>query len=443
MMLRKSRPAILAIDDVPANLQVLSAALAADFNVQIATSGAVGLTLAAATPPDLILLDVMMPGMDGFEVCRRLKADPALQAIPVIFLTALSAGSYESEGLALGAADYITKPINVGVARLRIGNLLEREGLRKEVFAQRDSLAQSVSQLRQAAQQLQEARLRELEIGNAIQRDLLQGEVPVGIKGVCLSNLSRPSQVVDGDFSVIHRLQADCFDVLVGDVMGKGVPAALIGAGIRATYHQVLADLLIGGPGGQSLPTPAQLVNQMHQALTPRLIELASFATLALYRFDLGAGTLSYVNAGHTPGLLLRAAQSRVQPLAGENLPIGVLLAERYSQSELPIAPGDALLLFSDGITEARDAQGEEFGQAQLSALFESWSRDGVRAASLASGHSDGVRAARLASGHRDGACSCAAKLESISQALHRFTGSAAVLDDQTLLMVEMLAPPN
>ncbi len=142
--MNKHQARILAIDDTPANLQVLSMALDEKYDVQVASSGAAGLAVATKAPPDLILLDVMMPEMDGFEVCRRLKADPALQHIPVIFLTALSAGAGESAALSLGAADYITKPINVEIARLRIGNLLEREELRQRLahIAHYDTLTQ-------------------------------------------------------------------------------------------------------------------------------------------------------------------------------------------------------------------------------------------------------------------------------------------------------------
>ncbi len=134
-------PKILAIDDTPANLATLGAVLASDFDLQIATSGEKGLSLAMQSPPDLILLDVMMPVMDGYETCRRLKAEPTLRNIPVVFVTALSEVASEMKGLALGAADYLGKPINVDIARQRIRNLLEREGLRKEVEAQRDLLA--------------------------------------------------------------------------------------------------------------------------------------------------------------------------------------------------------------------------------------------------------------------------------------------------------------
>ncbi len=140
MQTSDARLRILAIDDTPANLQVLAAALVTDFRFQIATSGAIGLAAASRTPPDLILLDVMMPDMDGFEVFRRLKADPTLQAIPVMFLTAMSSMEAEAAGLAMGAADYISKPIKVETAKLRIRNLIEREGLRKDVAEKKTQL---------------------------------------------------------------------------------------------------------------------------------------------------------------------------------------------------------------------------------------------------------------------------------------------------------------
>ena len=136
------KPRILAIDDIPSNLAMLGASLEQEFDVQIATSGMSGIALASATAPDLILLDVMMPEINGFETCRHLKADPRLRNIPIIFLTAMNDAESESAGLALGAVDYITKPIKIGIARHRIRNLLEREALRKELHEQRDQLRQ-------------------------------------------------------------------------------------------------------------------------------------------------------------------------------------------------------------------------------------------------------------------------------------------------------------
>ena len=138
--MKSTKHKILLIDDTPLNLQVLTAALAADFELQIATSGPKGLALAESHRPDLILLDVMMPGMDGHETCRRIKSSPLLQQVPVIFISALGQTGDESAGLALGAADYLAKPINVDIARQRISNLLEREDLRREAEQARDHL---------------------------------------------------------------------------------------------------------------------------------------------------------------------------------------------------------------------------------------------------------------------------------------------------------------
>ncbi len=133
---------ILVIDDTPANIALLGAALEEDYIIQIATSGAKGLSLAEADPPDLVLLDIMMPDMDGYETCKQFKADPKLREVPIIFVTALQEKQAELQGLTLGAADYLTKPINIDIARLRIHNLLEREFLRREI------------QLREAEQRL-------------------------------------------------------------------------------------------------------------------------------------------------------------------------------------------------------------------------------------------------------------------------------------------------
>jgi signal transduction histidine kinase len=135
-----TRPRLLAIDDNPANLTTLARALSDEFTLQLAASGEEGLRLATAERPDLILLDVMMPIIDGFETCRRLKADPALADIPVIFVTAVVDMAAELEGLRLGGADYLHKPINLGIARQRIRNLLEREALRRELERHRGRL---------------------------------------------------------------------------------------------------------------------------------------------------------------------------------------------------------------------------------------------------------------------------------------------------------------
>ena len=113
-------PIILAIDDTPANLMVLRKALGDEFDLQFATSGQTGLALAIESPPDLILLDVMMPDMDGYETCHRLLADPTTRDIPIIFITAQNSPDDETRGLEAGVVDFISKPVNPSVLRARV-----------------------------------------------------------------------------------------------------------------------------------------------------------------------------------------------------------------------------------------------------------------------------------------------------------------------------------
>jgi diguanylate cyclase (GGDEF)-like protein len=114
------RPRILVVDDQPSNIQTLYQVLKGDYDVAMATDGSQAIELCQRRPPDLVLLDVVMPGIDGFEVCRRLKVDPATRDVPVIFVTARDSTEDETLGLEVGAVDFITKPVNPPVVRARV-----------------------------------------------------------------------------------------------------------------------------------------------------------------------------------------------------------------------------------------------------------------------------------------------------------------------------------
>jgi two-component system sensor histidine kinase/response regulator len=156
-----TRPVLLIVDDVIANVRLLGEALKADGATLFATSGPEALRVAEAQRPDLVLLDVMMPGMDGYETCERLRALPSLASIPVIFVTALGEPEAERRGLALGAADYIVKPYNMDLVRLRVRNLLERARLQRELEAQCALLERRVAE-RTAELAASEAKFRAL-----------------------------------------------------------------------------------------------------------------------------------------------------------------------------------------------------------------------------------------------------------------------------------------
>lgn len=114
------KPKLLIVDDQPINIQVMHQVFGADYQVFMATNGEQALTLCKTNPPDLVLLDVVMPGMDGFEVCTQLKANPDTRNIPVIFVTAHSDAAQETHGLSVGAVDFISKPVNPAVVRARV-----------------------------------------------------------------------------------------------------------------------------------------------------------------------------------------------------------------------------------------------------------------------------------------------------------------------------------
>jgi signal transduction histidine kinase len=201
------RPAILIVDDTPTNIQLLAEVLHASYRLKVATTGATALGIASnpESRPDLILLDIMMPGMDGYEVCRRLKQDPATQGIPVIFVTAKDEVVDEELGLRLGAADYLTKPIKVGILSQRIGNLLEREQLRKEVETQRDLL---------------EARVAERTLALSIAKEA--AEAANRAKSVFLANMSHELRTpMNGILGMTELLRRRITDPKALDQLGK------------------------------------------------------------------------------------------------------------------------------------------------------------------------------------------------------------------------------
>lgn len=140
----EDRPRILIVDDERININLLNALLKTDYKIMVATDGEQALKAAMTGKPELILLDIVMPGIDGYEVCRRLKATAATQSIPIIFITAMGEVENEAMGFALGAVDYITKPFNSAVVKARVGvhMKLKRNGDILENLASMDALTE-------------------------------------------------------------------------------------------------------------------------------------------------------------------------------------------------------------------------------------------------------------------------------------------------------------
>src|SRR5499425_3758948 len=201
---------ILVVDETLLNISVITGALKENYRTKVATSGAKALAIAAADEkPDLILLDVMMPEMDGYEVCSRLKADPTTREIPIIFLTSQTSADDETHGFEVGAVDYVHKPFSPAVVRARVrSHILLREA--------RAQLAEQLLALN-----------TELEMARRIQLSILPHELPK-LDGLDIAVRFHPMASVGGDFYDFIHVDDKHLGILVADVSGHGLPSALI-----------------------------------------------------------------------------------------------------------------------------------------------------------------------------------------------------------------------
>src|SRR5262249_29662569 len=214
-----SKPRILVVDDTPANIKILAELLRKDYLLSVATSGPDALEIAFANDrPDLVLLDIMMPDMDGYEVCRRLKADPRTQDVAVIFVTAMGEVDDETKGFSLGAVDYITKPVQPAIVKARVATHLELALARKTLADQNKVLVDS------------------LTMAAHVQRSVLPKPIP-SFPGLEVACRMIPCDAVGGDsldFLSGEDFAGRGFGAAVGDVAGHGPAAALLMTAARA-----------------------------------------------------------------------------------------------------------------------------------------------------------------------------------------------------------------
>jgi phosphoserine phosphatase RsbU/P len=246
-----------------------------------------------------------------------------------------------------GAGEFDTSSIRLFEAlALQVAMVLESER------AYRSSVAEE--QLR-----------KEFEIGGKIQETLLSGRPPASLPGVNIGVLTVPSRAVDGDFFEFLSCGEGCLDLFVGDVMGKGIPAALVGAAAKSDLLKAFGQLTAANLTRQ-LPAPQDIINHVHKQLTRQLIDIERFISLYYCRFDLQNRRLDFVDCGHPSAIHFRADQGKLELLAGENMPLGVLEGGCYSQASVSFNPGDIFLFYSDGITDAQNTAGEPYGEERL-----------------------------------------------------------------------------
>jgi serine phosphatase RsbU (regulator of sigma subunit) len=344
-----ARLRIVLIDDSANDLQVTRRFLERrGFDVSAATSGEEGLALAQAITPAAFVVDYRMPGMDGFEVTRRIKADPVLQTIPVLMLTGTDTPQAVVDGLESGADDFVTKGSDTEILLARLRALLRMKRYQ--------------DQLRKLNQQI----TRDLQIARRVQEAL----VPNGsFRGPRIEIRSAyiPSETLSGDF-YDYFLQDELMYLFVADVSGHGLPASILVALLKSYIHTE-AD------ANMSLSSfMSNLNNFLFSVSLP-----TQFATAQLFRID-SDGNLVYSNAAHPPFLLFQQSSGRTVIHEAPSHLLGAMPSMLFEEGRLQVAAGDTLFVYTDGLTDRRDASGEFYSIDRIVALMDGGRDSGLAA---------------------------------------------------------------
>jgi sigma-B regulation protein RsbU (phosphoserine phosphatase) len=331
-----SESRVLLVDDSEANVDVLVQALRDDYRLSVAMDGETALRAIEKNPPDIVLLDIMMPGIDGYEVCRRIRANEAWRDMPVMFLSSLEDARDKARGFEAGGNDYVTKPFEPLEVRARVGSLLRSKAY---------------------ADAVKEALARDLRIAREIQMGILPADIPATTRGTGLdvAALLEPAREVGGDlYEVLHPAEDRLF-VALGDVSGKGIPAALFMA-VTMTLMRAMA---------RQHDDPAEILRRVNDELVeqnPRLM----FVTLQCAVFDLRRRRVTVASAGHHPAIVLSPGKPPRQAFSATGRVVGIMPDNPVTSESMDLVPGDTLLFFSDGVTEAFDEEQDLLGDERV-----------------------------------------------------------------------------
>jgi sigma-B regulation protein RsbU (phosphoserine phosphatase) len=340
---------ILIADDDPVMRTLLKRRLErAGFEIVVARDGKEALDL-LTNNIGVALLDLKMPVMDGIECLRHIREK--YQDLSPIMLTASEDISNAVEAMKHGALDYVIKPFNVNQLIALINKAFQTY--------------QKSKRLRQVEAQLREARDHEIFIASKIQRTLLIGRPPDDISGLQIVELTIPSQKIDGDFFDFFRLDDHSIDIVVADVMGKGILSAFMGAAMKSHLLRALNELMYAD-GTKTLPQPEDIIALVHALMIRQMEDLEIFVTLCYARFDLAAGHIIFVDCGHVRTIHHHRATGKISRLQGTNMPLGFPETEPFKQLSIPFEPGDIFFFYSDGLTEARDQNGNLYNEDRL-----------------------------------------------------------------------------
>ncbi len=353
---------ILIVDDRVENLVALESLLTRPgWRVVRATSGNEALQLILEHDFALVLLDVQMPDMNGFETAELMRANPKTRRIPIIFVTALSREShYVFKGYESGAVDYIFKPIEPTILSSKVEVFGQLYLQRRELLAKQDEIATANKQLTERNHKLQE----ELDLARKVQLGFLPTTFPRHDR-VTFGQHYLICSTLGGDIYDVFSAGKDKIGLYVADVSGHGVSAALLAGLLKMAFDS------LKGPHHHILLQPDKVVARLNHMLFDKLPRDA-FITLIYAIIDLESHVLQMASAGHPQPLLFRTTSGQAAFMKGAHGPaLGLLQDAEYPMTQSRIDPGDQLIYFTDGITEAmNDAKREEFGDDRLLDLF-------------------------------------------------------------------------
>ena len=332
-----SESRILIVDDVKANVDVLVQTLREHYKLSVALDGAAALRSIERNPPDLVLLDILMPpGIDGYEVCRQIRASEATRDIPVMFLSSLEDVRDKARGFEVGGNDYLTKPFEGLEVKARVHSLLKAK-------AYNDAIREAIA--------------RELRIAREIQMGILPADLAAATQGtpIAVDAVIEPARQVGGDLYEVLRAADDRIVVALGDVSGKGIPAAMFMA-VAVTVLRTLA---------RTITDPAEILRRLNDELAdqnPR----GMFVTIQCLVFDLAKEEVAVAGAGHHQLVVLSPGQPPRLAFPSSGRPAGLMPFNPVERETIGLSAGTTFVLFSDGVSEAMNAADEFFGEERL-----------------------------------------------------------------------------
>ena len=342
-------PRILIVDDEPFNVDYLEQELA-DFGYELLTAanGEEALEKIRTGSPDLVLLDIMMPIMDGFTVLGQAKADAAIRNIPIIIISANNDLQSVVKGLQKGAEDYLPKPFEPTILYARISASLDRKRLRDQEQVYLQSLE------------------NELNIARNIQQEFLPAELPV-LEGWEIAPYFKAAKFVAGDYYDAFTLPNGNLVFIVGDVCGKGIGAALF----MTLFRSLLRATSMAGYLVEETATfsPAkhieQAIHMTNNYVATTHEQALVFSTVFIGILNPVTGALTYVNAGNEAPFLIRN-DGTFEELRPTGPVVGAMPGVAYKVREVLLNSGDSLLAFTDGIPDSKNQQDDFYGHERL-----------------------------------------------------------------------------